>query len=120
MLIYDGDCGFCTVSAKWAERRLPAGTPVVAWQQLDDLAERGLSVDDVTSAAYWVDREGRNHRGEQGVAAALVAIGGGWAVVGRVMAAPPVRWLAAPVYRLVARYRHRLPGGTAACRLPRG
>jgi predicted DCC family thiol-disulfide oxidoreductase YuxK len=29
-----------------------------------------------------------------------------------------VRPLADAVYRVVARYRHRLPGGTPACRMP--
>ncbi|NBR22590.1 MAG: hypothetical protein EBU08_02135 [Micrococcales bacterium] len=29
-----------------------------------------------------------------------------------------LRWFAAPTYRLVAKYRHKLPGGTPACKLP--
>lgn len=119
MLIYDGDCAFCTRSARWAERRLPAGTRVVAWQQIDDLSALGLTVADVTTAAYWVDPDGRSHGGERAVSAGLVAMGGGWAILGRVVGAPPAVWLAGPVYRLVARYRHQMPGGTAACRLPR-
>ena len=28
---------------------------------------------------------------------------------------PPLRWLAPYLYRLIARNRHRLPGGTPAC-----
>jgi hypothetical protein len=31
---------------------------------------------------------------------------------------PPLSWLAPPVYRLIARHRDKLPGGTAACALP--
>ena len=46
---------------------------------------------------------------------ALIAIGGFWTVVGRVLLLPPVRTLAAPLYRLIARYRHRSTGGSAAC-----
>jgi predicted DCC family thiol-disulfide oxidoreductase YuxK len=34
-----------------------------------------------------------------------------------VLAAPPVSALAWPIYRWIARNRHRLPGGTAACSL---
>ncbi len=30
----------------------------------------------------------------------------------------PLAWPAALVYRVVARFRHRLPGGTGECRLP--
>lgn len=119
MLIYDGDCGFCTTCAEWAQRRLPPGTTVVPWQFAGDLAAYGLTVDDVTTAAYWVDERGRTHRAERGVAAALRAMGGVWSLAGRALGAAPLRVLAGPAYRLLARYRYRLPGGTAACRLPR-
>ena len=40
------------------------------------------------------------------------------AVAGAVLRVPPVRAVAWPTYRWVARNRHRLPGGTAACSLP--
>ena len=36
---------------------------------------------------------------------------------GALLLAPPVSWFARPGYWLVARYRHRLPGATDACRL---
>ncbi|MGH9170291.1 MAG: hypothetical protein ACRD0Z_05400, partial [Acidimicrobiales bacterium] len=39
---------------------------------------------------------------------------------GRALSVPPLRWLAAAVYPVVARVRHRLPGGTPACRVPVG
>lgn len=39
----------------------------------------------------------------------------GWAVLGWLMLLPGVRQIAGVVYRWVARNRHRLPGGTAAC-----
>jgi predicted DCC family thiol-disulfide oxidoreductase YuxK len=116
MLIFDGDCGFCTTTANWAGRRLPDDVRVVAWQfvELDDL---GLTVDDVTTAAWWVDRWGHAHRGAQAAARALVAMGAPWAALGWIGRVPPASWVAAGLYRLVARYRYRLPGGTPACRL---
>ena len=57
LLIFDGDCGFCTTSAGWIERRLPDDVRVAPWQILD-LEQYGLTESDVTSAAYWVDAEG--------------------------------------------------------------
>lgn len=120
LLVYDGDCGFCTRSARWVARRLPAGSPatVAPWQSLD-LRSLGLTPVDVASAAWWIDADGGKRRGHLAMAAALGRIGGRWAVVGRLLATPPVSWLARPVYALVARYRHRMPGSTDACRLPR-
>ncbi|PXX54790.1 hypothetical protein DFR70_12384 [Nocardia tenerifensis] len=34
------------------------------------------------------------------------------------MLIPPINWLTAALYHLVAVNRHRLPGGTPACTLP--
>src|ERR671910_464468 len=75
-LVYDGDCGFCKRCAEWARRRLPQGHDVVACQELPNLDALGLSVADVTRASYWIDADGRPHRGDRGVAMALIEIGG--------------------------------------------
>jgi predicted DCC family thiol-disulfide oxidoreductase YuxK len=117
ILVFDGDCGFCTWSADWIHRRLPAGVVVAPWQRLD-LAAHGLTEADVATAAYWIDVDGGLHRGAAGVAGALGAVPGAWGRVGRLLARPPLSWLATGVYVLVARYRHRLPGATPACKLP--
>ncbi|NDH76279.1 MAG: DUF393 domain-containing protein, partial [Actinobacteria bacterium] len=42
LLIFDGDCGFCTTSAGWIERRLPDDVRVAPWQILD-LEQYGLT-----------------------------------------------------------------------------
>jgi predicted DCC family thiol-disulfide oxidoreductase YuxK len=117
MLIYDGDCGFCTESARWLEARLPLGYPVVAWQELPSLETLGLTEHDVQTAAWWIDVSGRPHRGHRAIARALVACKGAWSIAGWLLLIPPVSWLAAGVYALVARYRHRLPG-EASCKVP--
>jgi predicted DCC family thiol-disulfide oxidoreductase YuxK len=117
LLIFDGDCAFCTSSAQWIEHRLPDGVRVEPWQQLDLTAYR-LTEHDVTTAAYWVDRRGRTHRGHRAIARSLIAAGGGWKVLGTALLVPPISWIAALLYRVVAKNRHRLPGGTPACKLP--
>ena len=119
-LIFDGDCGFCTTSANWIEARWPkgCGATIVAWQSLsaDDLAGWDLRTDDVQRAAWWIDEHGR-HDGAGAVAHALMAAGGLWGLVGRSLMTPPLSWLAPSGYRIVARYRYRLPGGTPACKV---
>lgn len=57
--------------------------------------------------------------GAQAVARLLMRSGGAWAYLGALLTLAPVRPLAALGYRWVARNRHRLPGGTPACALPR-
>ena len=117
LLIFDGDCAFCTTSAQWIEHRLPASAHVEPWQRLD-LARFGLTEHDVTTAAYWVDERGRTYRGDAGIAKALVAAGGVWKPIGWLIQVPPISLLAAVGYRLVAKYRDKLPGGTPACKVP--
>ncbi len=119
MLIYDGDCGFCTQSASWLKKLIgtPTDVRVEPWQSLD-LAAFGLTEDDVTSAAYWAADDGTLFRGHNGIAMALRAAGRPWSLVGRSMAVPPISWLAGATYSLVAKNRYRLPGSTDACKLP--
>ena len=108
MLIYDGDCGICNQSADWARAHLPAGTKVVPWQSIDDLAALRLTVGDVETAAYWVDDDGTLHRGEAAASAVLRRVGGAWAFAGAALDTPIVRPLARRVYYWVAANRHRL------------
>ncbi len=118
LLVFDGDCGFCTACVRWIERRWPDGVArAIAWQDLppETLGSTGLSETDVTEKAWWIDGA-RPRGGERAVAAALARCGGAWGVVGRCVDTIPVRWAARPVYALVARYRHLLPGATSACR----
>jgi predicted DCC family thiol-disulfide oxidoreductase YuxK len=117
LLIFDGDCSFCTSSATWIEHRLPSGTRVEPWQRVD-LGAIGLTESDVTTAAYWVDERGRTYRGHRSIGKALVAAGGAWRLLGALLLVPPFSWLAAVAYVIIAKNRHRLPGGTPACKLP--
>ncbi len=113
-LIYDADCGFCTTSASWISARLASGSTILPSHDLD-LDAHGLTLDDVMTAAYWIDDSGTAHRGSVGIALALRNSSAPWSWAGAVMAVPPVSWLAAAVYPIVAKNRHRLPGATAAC-----
>jgi predicted DCC family thiol-disulfide oxidoreductase YuxK len=116
--VFDGDCGFCTTSAKAAKRWLRL-EHVEPWQFLD-LAPLGLTEAACSDAVQWVDTDGRVRSAEHAVIAALRHAGGVWRPLGALLALPGVRQLAGVAYRVVARNRYRLPGGTAACRLPQG
>ena len=122
LLIFDGDCGFCTSSANWVARSWPPGPTAVPWQHLgdDELTGLGLSTEQVREAAWWIDGSGRPFRGHRAMARCLSA-GRGWKhVLGVLMEHPPLSWAGAAVYPVVVRYRHRLPGGTPACRVAPG
>lgn len=117
LLIFDGDCGFCTTVARWAARRFRHGERAEAWQLLDAgvLAHYGLSHSDVRDAAWWVDDRGLRERGHRAAGQALHADGGLLRIVSWFVLNPPTSWLAAVIYRVVVRWRYKLPGGTPAC-----
>jgi predicted DCC family thiol-disulfide oxidoreductase YuxK len=114
VLVFDGDCAFCTSCARLLERLGPQAD-VVAWQ-VADLDELGITAAQAAEAVRWVAADGTVRSGHEAVAAALgTATRPGWRILGRALLAPGVSPLAATGYRLVARNRHRLPGGTPAC-----
>lgn len=108
-IVYDADCGFCTRSAHWVD------TDPVPWQSID-LAAVGATQAQADAYVGWLVDGRVEALGAPAMAAALVARGGWTQPVGRLIDLPIVRRLAAVGYRLLAANRHRLPGGTAACR----
>lgn len=117
LLVFDGDCAFCTRSVRVLERRIQRHPDVEPWQRLD-LARVGLSQEECEAAVQWVGVDGRRASGHVAVARTLIYGGKGWSVLGRLLLLPGVSWVAGRVYSWVARNRHRLPGGTAECSLP--
>jgi predicted DCC family thiol-disulfide oxidoreductase YuxK len=117
VFLYDGDCAFCTSCARFVERRIPTSAEVTPWQ-FADLDALGVSPAAAEQAVQWVAPGQPVAAGPVAIARLLVDAGSLWALAGRLLDLPPVRWLAWPAYRWVARNRHRLPGGTAACSLP--
>lgn len=115
-LIYDSDCGFCTRSAEWLART--GSCHIEPWQGVRDLAGLGLTEKMVMTASYWVDDGQVTASAEASIANALIARGGYWRFAGRFILVPGVRQLAAPVYKLIAKNRHAMPGGTNACQIP--
>ncbi len=120
VLLYDADCGFCTASANWLRRRRLA----VAVEPLQDadLAALGVDPDRAAREIPLVERAAPGYRvsyGHRAIAGALTTGSFPWRLAGWLLLHPPVCWPAAAVYALLARYRHRLPGGSQACRIDR-
>ena len=70
LLVYDGDCSFCSSSARWITARWNGPQRAVAWQHLTaaDLERLGLTADDVRDAAWWVDPARGKSRGHLAIA----------------------------------------------------
>src|SRR3954451_18619690 len=120
-IIYDGDCAFCASSADWLARRLhrPEGPNprLVPWQ-FTDLAALGTTAERAQREALWIATDGTIYGGAAAFAEGLKFRGGVYAAAGHIMNLPGVQGLAATVYRLIAKNRHRVPGGSPACAIP--
>ncbi|CAM5605201.1 hypothetical protein KAURM247S_00056 [Kitasatospora aureofaciens] len=131
VLVFDGDCAFCSSCVRWGEKYLRQTLASGGWEavpfQFAELAELDalaggraeVSPERAEREVLWVTPAGRVYGGAQAVARLLMRSGGAWAYLGALMALGPVRPVAGVVYRWVSRNRHRMPGGTAACALPR-
>jgi predicted DCC family thiol-disulfide oxidoreductase YuxK len=121
MLVFDGDCGFCTTSVLWLLRRFRHPVEAVPWQRLareGRLEALGLSENDVRRFAWWLEG-GRRYRGHGAVGKALMACGRGWPLLAWPFLVPVLAWPMAAGYRFIARIRGHLPGTTPACRRER-
>ena len=118
LLVYDGDCAFCTLWVTRLSARLP-DFPRVTTSQAADLDELGLSDEDVRDYA-WLLTPTRHLAGAAAFAGLLKGQRRwGWRFMGHLLDTWPLSVLADLGYRLVARFRHRLPGSTASCEIPR-
>lgn len=135
VFLYDGDCAFCSSCARFIEKRVRTTARVTPWQ-FEDLDVLGVSQHAAEEAVQWLEvpaattdtsvntggtSAGRPARVESGTRAISVLLRRAqwyWRPLGWALVIPPISWLAPPVYRWVARHRHRMPGGTAMCALP--
>lgn len=117
ILIYDGDCAFCTTWVVRLQKFLPRFPKAATWQS-SDIAALGLTEHDVTHFAWLV--VGRHRfRGHEAFAALLLGQRSfAYRFAGQLLVTHPFAWAARAGYAFIARFRHRLPGGAAACALP--
>jgi predicted DCC family thiol-disulfide oxidoreductase YuxK len=114
--LYDGDCAFCSKAAQFLEKHIRTTAHVTPWQWAD-LDGLGVSQAEAEEAVIWIESNFKQ-AGPDAIAVVLRRAQWYWKPFGWILSLKPVSWLAWPAYRLVARNRHKLPGGTAACSLP--
>ncbi|MFJ3831765.1 thiol-disulfide oxidoreductase DCC family protein [Streptomyces sp. NPDC090046] len=118
ILLFDGDCGFCAAAVRLARTRVAPQVRFVPWQ-IADLDTLGVTEEQADHEILWITPEtGIVQAGARAAAHVLMQGSAPWRLVGRLLCLAPISWAAHAVYRIVARNRHRLPGGTTACSLP--
>ena len=117
VLLFDADCGFCTRSARWLGERA-SSYEMVPWQGFD-IAAHGITAEAAAERIHAVDGD-HVRVGHEAIAAALRGARPRWLrAAGRVVGSRALAPIASRAYDWTAAHRHQLPGGTAACELPR-
>jgi predicted DCC family thiol-disulfide oxidoreductase YuxK len=114
-LIFDGDCKFCSSSARTFSSMTRGRISTVPYQRAD-LASFGLTLEQCEQAVQYVSK-GEIYSGHLAIAQGLIDSKTSWSLAGYFLRWPVVTSVAYMVYHWVSANRHRLPGGTAACSL---
>jgi predicted DCC family thiol-disulfide oxidoreductase YuxK len=106
VLVYDGECDFCTRLAGWVERRDARGRIAVRANQERGLVERlGLTRAEVNRAAWAIEPGAGRFEGAAAINRVLRELGGGWRALGSLYLLPPLGWVEDWYYARVARRR---------------
>ena len=114
VLIFDGDCGFCTWSVDQLRRWVRPRAQIVAWQ-VAPLSEMGLTPKTCEVAVQWVADNGEISAGGRAVCALLRSSPQPWPILGVLGSLPVIAPIVDWGYRLIAANRSKLPGATPAC-----
>ena len=104
MLVYDGDCPFCTATALWLKRHARAPLRLIAFDDVDTsklLTE--LSKAEIEASAHFVTPEGIEYHGGEAVTRSLRLVRFGWPA--GVLDLPGLTLVRDAAYALVARMR---------------
>ena len=113
LLLYDGECGFCSRSVRMLERF--ARTPFEKRPSREVLATLPEEVAlTVSGQMLWLESDGTIWGGSQALLCALRATG--WPFLAFLLGNPVVRPFTRAGYRIVARLRRRL--SPSVCELP--
>jgi predicted DCC family thiol-disulfide oxidoreductase YuxK len=120
VLIYDGDCQFCQLSLDFGVKNLRIFPQYVAFQKIDP-KDFGLTAQQVRSQIWLVRRSPATASalgGHLAAGAILKLQPSRWLkILGSLVSTPPTSWVADALYKLIAANRHRLPGGSKACKI---
>ena len=103
----DGDCGLCKKSRSWCELRDDGDR--IRFRDFRSIADSELPVarGDLEASMWVLDESGRLL---EGFAAWQIIMNElpGWRWFAWLVAAPPMRWLGPPIYRMIANFRNWL------------
>jgi predicted DCC family thiol-disulfide oxidoreductase YuxK len=117
ILIFDGDCAFCSSSIRLVKKVI-SSHPQIKPFQWTDLSTLGLTEKECRESVQFYKDQNNRFSGAQSFAQFLILSSKPWNLFGYFLELPLIKWIAKIFYGLIAKNRYRLPGGTPACKLP--
>jgi predicted DCC family thiol-disulfide oxidoreductase YuxK len=115
LVIYDGDCAFCSSSVRFSQRLIKTA-PKMEPHQFLDLAQYGTTTAECDKAIHFIAADGKISVAHEAVRQLFLVSGMPWKLLGYLMRTPGIYQISGIVYRWVATNRHKLPGGTPTCK----
>lgn len=112
LMIFDGDCAFCSSSARVLAKMTRHRIALEPYQFLD-LNKYGLTEELTSKAVYYLNP--KTFVANRAIAQFLIDSKTPWAIAGHALNLPVISSIAERVYYWIAKNRHRLPGGTPEC-----
>lgn len=116
VVIYDGECGFCSKSVTYARTKVAPELVYLSAQQAN-LADYGLNKTDCEKALQFVSFDKRVYSAERAVIQILKQGNFGYRFLGNLMSLPIIDLLSRFGYRFIARNRARFPGVNGSCQI---
>ena len=91
---------------------------VLPWQTAGLLARVGLTAEQTTESAWFVDADGRTFAAASAINESLAAMHAVFKPLVWLYQLPGIKQLEDAAYKWVAANRYKLPGSTAACAVP--
>lgn len=117
VFLYDGDCGPCDAAITMMRNRIAQAVEFVPYQGAD-IAALGVSEAEVLTSPVLVWPDGSHTVGPAAMSGMMMTARNPFRTIGRVMGAPGPRHVLGVLQPIMYRNRHRMPGGTDACRIP--
>jgi predicted DCC family thiol-disulfide oxidoreductase YuxK len=118
ILVFDGDCGFCTTTANWIKKNSRVAIEIAPYQWAE-LEQYGVTADEAAAKVQLVVGD-KVFAGHNCMAKLLLIQPNVFLkLVGAVMVMPVIEPISAKLYTWIAANRQKLPGGTPACKLPK-
>ena len=115
-VIYDGGCGFCSWSVRFARTKV-APDLIYLPSSTVHLADYGIAEEDCKRALQFISADNKIYSADRAVAQILKHGSPFYSFFGFLLVMPGLNLIAKYGYRLVARYRSRLPGSANSCTL---